>query len=60
MFKDTKAFSGFSVNDIGKARKFYGETLGLKVTELHGMLELHVAGGTRLLVYPCRSIDENG
>ena len=30
MFKDSKAFSGFSVDDIGKAKEFYGGTLGLK------------------------------
>ena len=34
MFKDTKAFSGFSVNDIQKAKEFYGETLGLEVLKL--------------------------
>jgi extradiol dioxygenase family protein len=32
MFKDTKAFSGFSVNDIQKAKEFYGKTLGLEVS----------------------------
>ena len=35
MFKDTKAFSGFSVNDIQKAKEFYGKTLGLEVSETH-------------------------
>jgi catechol 2,3-dioxygenase-like lactoylglutathione lyase family enzyme len=52
MFKDTKAFSGFSVDDVQRAKEFYGRTLGLQVSEAHGMLELHVAGGTRILVYP--------
>src|SRR5919106_3602104 len=33
MFKDTKAFSGFPVNDIQKAKEFYGQTLGLEVSE---------------------------
>ena len=33
MFKHTKAFSGFSVNDIQKAKEFYGNTLGLEVNE---------------------------
>jgi len=36
MFKDTQAFSGFSVNDIPKAKAFYGQTLGLDVTEANG------------------------
>lgn len=51
MFKDTKAFSGFSVDDLGRARDFYADTLGLEVAEQDGMLTLHVAGGTRILVY---------
>ena len=51
MFKDTKAFSGFSVDDIGRARKFYGGTLGLEVSESHGFLNLHIAGGTNIFIY---------
>ena len=52
MFEDTQAFSGFSVNDIPRAKQFYGETLGLNVTEQNGMLMLHLAGGGAVLVYP--------
>jgi catechol 2,3-dioxygenase-like lactoylglutathione lyase family enzyme len=52
MFQHTKAFSGFSVDDIPKAKQFYGETLGLTVTEEHGMLTLHLAGDRPTLVYP--------
>jgi len=52
MFKDTKAFSGFSVNDIGKAKEFYGQTLGLEISEAHGMLTLKIAGGSRIVIYP--------
>ncbi|HEU0000141.1 MAG TPA: VOC family protein [Ktedonobacteraceae bacterium] len=52
MLKDAKAFSGFSVNDIQKAKEFYGQMLGLNVSEAHGMLQLHVAGGTTILMYP--------
>ena len=52
MFKDTKAFSGFSVNNIQKAKGFYGQTLGLEISETHGLLNLHLAGGTRVLIYP--------
>jgi catechol 2,3-dioxygenase-like lactoylglutathione lyase family enzyme len=52
MFEHTKAFSGFSVDDIPKARQFYGETLGLRVSEEHGMLHLHIAGDRDTLVYP--------
>ncbi len=52
MFGMTKAFSGFSVDDIPAAKKFYGETLGLKVSEEHGMLTLHIAGDRDILVYP--------
>ena len=52
MFEHTKAFSGFSVDDIGKARQFYGETLGLRVSEANGMLTLHIEGDRNTLVYP--------
>jgi catechol 2,3-dioxygenase-like lactoylglutathione lyase family enzyme len=52
MFKDTKAFSGFAVNDAQKAKEFYGQTLGLEVSEAYGLLRLHIAGGTTILVYP--------
>jgi catechol 2,3-dioxygenase-like lactoylglutathione lyase family enzyme len=52
MFKDTKAFSGFSVDDIPRAKEFYGGTLGLNVSEQNGMLGLELAGGASVLVYP--------
>jgi catechol 2,3-dioxygenase-like lactoylglutathione lyase family enzyme/alpha-beta hydrolase superfamily lysophospholipase len=52
MFENTRAFSGFSVDDIPTARQFYGETLGLRVSEQHGMLTLHLAGDRDTLVYP--------
>jgi predicted enzyme related to lactoylglutathione lyase len=53
MLKDSKAFSGFSVNDIAKAKKFYGEILGLEVSEeMQGLLRLHLAGGTNIVIYP--------
>jgi predicted enzyme related to lactoylglutathione lyase len=54
MFADTRAYSGFAVDDFGKAREFYGETLGLKTTvmdEEHGLMTLHLAGGRDTLVY---------
>lgn len=52
MFKNTKAFSGFAVNDVAKAKEFYGQTLGLEVTESFGLLRLHLAGGGSVVVYP--------
>ena len=53
MFASTKAFSGFSVDDIPRAKEFYGETLGVGVSEANGMLTLELAGGERpTLVYP--------
>jgi catechol 2,3-dioxygenase-like lactoylglutathione lyase family enzyme len=52
MFKNTKAFSSFSVDDLAAAKRFYGETLGLEVSETHGNLELHLAGGYKIFVYP--------
>jgi len=52
MFKDTQAFSGFSVDNIPKAKAFYSNTLGLEVTEEYGMLRLHLATGAEILIYP--------
>lgn len=52
MFGQTKAFSGFSVDDIPAAKEFYAGTLGLAVDEDHGMLQLRIAGGNPVLVYP--------
>src|SRR5438128_7320726 len=52
MLEGSKAFSGFAVPDIGKAKEFYGKTLGLKVSENHGILRLHLAGGNDVLIYP--------
>ncbi|KAA2265748.1 VOC family protein [Solihabitans fulvus] len=52
MLEQSRAFSGFSVDDVSAARRFYGETLGLRVSEDHGMLTLHLAGDRDTLVYP--------
>jgi len=52
MFENTKAFSGFSVDDVPEAKKFYSETLGLRVSEEYGFLRLHIAGDWDILVYP--------
>ncbi len=52
MFKDSHAFSGFSSNDIAKSKEFFGQTLGVEVTEENGMLTLHLAGGGNVLIYP--------
>ncbi len=50
MFKHATPFSGFSVNDIDTAKRFYGGTLGLQVSEHHGLLELNL-GNAKVLVY---------
>ena len=52
MLKDTKAFSGYSVNDMEAAKRFYGETLGLELTENPAGLGLELAGGQRVFMYP--------
>jgi len=53
MLSQIKAFSGFSVDDLQKAKSFYKEVLGLQVVENKmGLLELHLAGGTTILIYP--------
>ena len=52
MFTNTKAFSGFAVDDVEKARAFYGDTLGLKTSEENDILTLHIADDRPTLVYP--------
>jgi catechol 2,3-dioxygenase-like lactoylglutathione lyase family enzyme len=54
MLENSKAYSGFAVDDLEKARKFYGETLGLNteiLDEENGLMSLHLAGGRDTLVY---------
>ena len=51
MFKDNNAFSSFSVDDLSRAKSFYGETLGLEVSEDRMGLELHLANGCNVFVY---------
>ena len=52
MFANTEAFSGFAVDDVAKAREFYGGTLGINTSEQHGIMTLHLAGGRDTIVYP--------
>jgi len=52
MFANTKAFSGFAVDDVDEARRFYGETLGLSTSEDNGLMTLHIAGDRDVLIYP--------
>ena len=51
MFANSKAFNGFAVDDLDKARDFYTETLGLKTSEENGLLTLHIAGDRPTLIY---------
>ena len=52
MLKDTKAFSGFSVNDLSAAKDFYSVTLGLDVeTNSVGGLTLKIGGGNGIFIY---------
>jgi catechol 2,3-dioxygenase-like lactoylglutathione lyase family enzyme len=52
MFKDTKAFSSFSANDLDQAKEFYGQKLGLEVSQTPEGLDLRLAGGGRVFIYP--------
>jgi catechol 2,3-dioxygenase-like lactoylglutathione lyase family enzyme len=52
MLKNRKAFSGFSANDIAKEKEFYAGTLGLDVSEAHGLLTLRLGGGNNVIIYP--------
>src|SRR5712691_1098979 len=52
MFQPNSAFSGFSVNDLAKAKAFYAETLGLKVDDEGVGITLHLPGGGAVFAYP--------
>lgn len=53
MFKNTKALSSFSVNDLQKAKEFYRNTLGVEVKDNPmGLIELQIAGSNNIMVYP--------
>lgn len=52
MLENSEAFSAFASGDIRKAKEFYTKTLGLKLTEEHGLRTLHLAGGNNVLIYP--------
>ena len=52
MFRESRAFSGFSVDDVGRAKEFYGSTLGLDVSDEMGGLNLKLAGGGNVFLYP--------
>lgn len=52
MLRESKAFSGFSTDDIEASRAFYADVLGLEVTEQMGILTLHLGGDHRAIVYP--------
>lgn len=53
MFKDSKAFSGFSVDDVAEAKKFYHDVLGLEIgQEMMGMFEIKLGTGGTIMVYP--------
>ena len=51
MFKEAKSFSSFSVNDLRRAKEFYGETLGLECKETPEGLELHTNNNV-VFLYP--------
>jgi len=52
VFEGVKGFSGFAVDDIAAAKAFYEGTLGIPVSEQHGLLTLQLDGGRPTLVYP--------
>jgi len=52
IFREAKAFSSFSVKDLAKAMEFYGNTLGLKVTQQTEGLEMKLGGGLSVFLYP--------
>ena len=62
MLNTSKAFSSFSVNDIQKAREFYGKTLGLELSSgPEGTLVVPLSGSTKaftVLNFPVDSVEK--
>ena len=52
MLTDSRAFSGFSTNDIAATSAFYADTLGLDVSDDERIVTLKLAGGQRVIIYP--------
>ncbi len=52
IFDTAAAFSGFSVDDVGAAKAFYGDVLGIPVSEENGLLTLQLGNGRNILAYP--------
>jgi catechol 2,3-dioxygenase-like lactoylglutathione lyase family enzyme len=52
VFKNSKVFSGFSVNDLQKAKEFYSKTLSFDVSEKDRFLNLHIGNDAKVLIYP--------
>ena len=50
MLKKDHAFSGFSVDDLAAAKRFYGEVLGVEIEEISSGLRLKIGNG--ILIYP--------
>jgi predicted enzyme related to lactoylglutathione lyase len=52
MFKESHAFNGFSTDDLEAAKKFYGEVLGIAIEEIPQGINLNIAGGNNVFIYP--------
>jgi predicted enzyme related to lactoylglutathione lyase len=54
MFKESRAFASFSVDDIAKAKEFYGKTLGLEVSEesqMEDIIKVRAGGSSTFMIY---------
>jgi len=52
MLENAKAFGSFSVDDLKRGKEFYANVLGLKVNESPEGLDLQLAGGMSVFIYP--------
>jgi predicted enzyme related to lactoylglutathione lyase len=50
--KYTKAFSSFSVDHLGKAKDFYGKSLGIELTESKEGISLYPKSSNEIFIYP--------
>ena len=52
IFKNTKAFTSFSVDNLDKAKEFYGKTLGIDISESKEGLSLYPKSSNEIFIYP--------
>jgi catechol 2,3-dioxygenase-like lactoylglutathione lyase family enzyme len=51
MLNDSQGYSGFAVNNLAEAKRFYGETLGIKLLDGVMGLMIKLGSGAKIFIY---------